>query len=100
MLRKREAVSNAFRAHALDRDIDFQDILAARRRTKIARRRNARETHDIAVDFGVNAEAHASQQLMLSRFHKSEEGREMHNPGHVGIGELDKPGCVKRYGHE
>jgi hypothetical protein len=86
---KSKDVGHALRAHALHRDLNVEYVLATDRRRVLARRGHARKADRRAVDFRIDAQPDAPQQLMLGRFHVTEVGRKVHDAGHVGVAELD-----------
>src|SRR5262245_2953076 len=99
MLRKVEAVRNALCAYAADADVDVERVFATSRRTEVACRMHAGESDHFTAHVRIHAEAEAAQKLVLGRFHVPEECREMHDPGHVGVAELDKPRGMEGSGH-
>src|SRR5262249_16176279 len=86
LVRKRKRVRHALGAHAGNRHVDIEHFLAACRRLKFTRSSHARKRYHLAPFFSEHAEAKVPQESVLSPFHETEEGRKVHDPGHVGIG--------------
>src|SRR5262245_54919926 len=98
-VRKRKPIRNAFCAHMVDRHCNVEYLFAPCRREKLARRSYARKRNHLAALLTEHTEAQMPQKRVLRPFHKTKEGREMHDPGHIGVGKFDKPRNMKWRGH-
>src|SRR5579872_1868495 len=76
---------------------NFNLILEAHGPQVLARRRHARHADAHTLPFHDHREAERAQERVLHRFHVVEELREVDDPGHVGVAELNDALHAKHY---